>query len=58
MIDELEPYREEVLVTASRAVLAALRGPLETRDLPPPALAALRLLETALERYNGSALTL
>ena len=45
--------REALLAAASRAVLAALREPLERRELSGPATAALRLLESALEPYFG-----
>ena len=45
--------REALLAAASRAVLAALREPLEQRELSSPATAALRLLESALEPYFG-----
>jgi hypothetical protein len=47
------PYsaREILLAAAARAVLAALRDPLEERRLPGPAIATLRVLETALEPY-------
>jgi len=43
--------REALLAAAARAVLAALRDPLEQRALSGPATAALRLLESALEPY-------
>lgn len=43
--------REALLAAASRAVLAALRDPLEQRTLSAPATAALRLLESAVEPY-------
>ena len=46
------PAREALLAAAARAVLAALREPLEQRRLTGPAIAALRLLETALEPYH------
>jgi hypothetical protein len=42
---------EALLLTAARAVLAALRDPLEQRKLTGPATAALRLLESAVEPY-------
>jgi hypothetical protein len=45
--------REALLAAAARAVLAALREPLEQRELSSPATAALRLLESALEPYFG-----
>lgn len=45
--------REILLAAAAQAVLAALRGPLEERRLPGPAMATLRVLETALEAYRG-----
>jgi len=45
--------REILLAAAARAVLAALRGPLEERRLPGPALATLRVLETALDPYRS-----
>lgn len=48
--DPMTP-REALLVTAARAVLAALRDPLEQRRLAGPATAALRLLESAVEPY-------
>jgi hypothetical protein len=41
--------REALLAAAARAVLAALREPLEQRELNSPATAALRLLES---RWN------
>jgi hypothetical protein len=44
--------REILLAAAARAVLAAFREPLEERQLPSPATATLRLLETALEPYR------
>ena len=47
--------REALLAAAARAVLAALRDPLEQRRLTGPAIAALRLLETALEPYRTKA---
>jgi hypothetical protein len=43
--------REALLAAAARAVLAAMRDPLEHRELSGPATAALRLLESALEPY-------
>ncbi|MGF1549502.1 MAG: hypothetical protein ACFBQW_03070 [Sphingomonadaceae bacterium] len=43
---------EMLLVAAAQAVLASLRGPLEGNQLSGPALASLRLLETALEPYE------
>ena len=43
---------ERLLAAAATAVLAALRGPLEQQLLPGPAVAALRLLETALIPYD------
>lgn len=43
--------REALLVAAARAVLFALRDPLEERKLEGPATASLRLLESALEPY-------
>lgn len=45
--------REILLAAAAKAVLAALRGPLEERRLPGPAIATLRVLETALEPYRS-----
>lgn len=45
--------REILLAAAAQAVLAALRGPLEERRLPGPAMATLRVLETALDPYRG-----
>lgn len=45
--------REILLAAAAQAVLAALRGQLEERRLPGPAIATLRVLETALEPYNS-----
>jgi len=39
----------ELLVAAARAVLASLREPIERRELPRPALGALRMLEAALD---------
>lgn len=50
-LDEANPD-ERVLAAAASAVLAALRGPLEQQQLPGPAVAALRLLETALLPYD------
>ena len=38
----------ELLVAAARAVLASLREPLERRELPRPAIGALRMLEAAI----------
>jgi hypothetical protein len=43
--------RELLLAAAARAVLAALRQPLEEKRLSPPADASLRVLESALEPY-------
>jgi len=43
--------REILLAAAARAVLAALREPLEQRRLSGAATATLRVLETALEPY-------
>lgn len=43
--------REVLLAAAARAVLAALREPLDQRRLSGPAVASLRVLETALESY-------
>jgi hypothetical protein len=43
--------REILLAAAARAVLTALREPLEERRLSGPATATLRVLETALESY-------
>lgn len=43
--------REILLAAAARAVLAALREPLDARRLSGPATATLRVLETALEPY-------
>jgi len=48
---EFEP-REILLAAAARAVLAAFRDPLEQKQLTTPAMATLRLLETALEPYR------
>ena len=55
LVDPVHPMvpREALLAAASRAVLAALREPLERRELSGPATAALRLLESALEPYFG-----
>jgi hypothetical protein len=39
----------ELIVAAARAVLASLRKEIEERQLPRPALGALRMLEAALE---------
>lgn len=39
----------ELLVAASRAVLATLREPIAKRQLPSAALGALRMLEAALD---------
>jgi hypothetical protein len=50
-LDEANPD-ERVLAAAASAVLASLRGPLEQQQLPGPAVAALRLLETALLPYD------
>ncbi len=49
--DDYSP-REILLAAAAQAVLAALRGPLEERQLSGPAMATLRVLETALEPYR------
>ena len=51
----LTPFapREILLAAAARAVLAAFREPLEDEKLPMPAIATLRLLETALEPYRA-----
>jgi hypothetical protein len=43
--------REILLAAAARAVLSALREPLEQRRLSGPATATLRVLESALEPY-------
>ncbi|QPQ55627.1 hypothetical protein IC614_03235 [Allosphingosinicella flava] len=43
---------EYVLLTAARAVLMVFQKPLEEQNLSVPSVAALRLLETALEPYN------
>gem|GEM_PF-5033778 len=53
MVDASQPPtpREALLAAAARAVLAAMRDPLEQRELSGPATAALRLLESALEPY-------
>ncbi|MDP8994778.1 MAG: hypothetical protein M3N07_07350 [Pseudomonadota bacterium] len=40
----------ELLAAAARAVLIALREPVEERRLPPAALGALQLLECALDK--------
>ena len=48
-------HKEEVLLAAARAVLAAMRGLIERRELPPYAIASLQLLEIALEDYAGPA---
>lgn len=50
--DESYSGREILLAAAAKAVLAALRGQLEERRLPGPAIATLRVLETALEPYR------
>lgn len=50
-LDEANPD-ERLLAAAATAVLAALRGSLEQQLLPGPAVAALRLLETALLPYD------
>ena len=50
-VDAYSP-REILLAAAAQAVLAALRGPLEERRLSGPAMATLRVLETALEPYH------
>lgn len=47
--------REALLAAAAQAVVAAFRDSLERRALPPPATAALRLLESALEPYFPAA---
>ena len=39
----------ELLVAAARAVLTSLREPIEQRQLPRPALGALRMLAAALD---------
>ena len=39
----------ELVIAAARAVLASLRQPIESRQLPRAALGALRMLEAALE---------
>lgn len=44
--------REILLAAAARAVLAALRDPLENGRLSAPATATLRVLDTALEPYS------
>jgi hypothetical protein len=44
--------REILLAAAARTVLAALREPLEKRQIEGPAAATLLLLETALEPYR------
>ena len=41
---------QELIVAAARAVLAALREPLEQRALPSAAIGALQLLECALDK--------
>ena len=46
--------RERLLAAAARAVLAEFRKPLEKRELPVHAIAALRLLQTAVEAYSPS----
>jgi hypothetical protein len=46
--------RELVLAAAARAVLAALREPIEQKRLSPSADATLCLLETALEPYPAA----
>jgi hypothetical protein len=43
----------DLVAAAARAVLAALREPLEQRDLPRAAIGALRMLEAALEGDVG-----
>lgn len=43
--------RELLLAVAARAVLDALREPLEEKRLTPQANATLRVLESALEPY-------
>lgn len=43
--------RELLLATTARMVLAAFREPIEDKQLPPAADAALRLLEGALDPY-------
>lgn len=48
-------HKEEVLLAAARAVLAAMRDLIERRELPAYAIASLQLLETALEDYTGPA---
>lgn len=44
--------REEALVAAARSVLWALRDPLRERRLPVFSMAALLILEEALEPYR------
>jgi hypothetical protein len=44
--------REILLAAAARAVLGALREPIEESRLSASAAATLRLLETALEPYR------
>ena len=43
--------REEVLLAAARAVVASLTDCLESRELPPQAIASLHVLEAALDNY-------
>ena len=50
-LEEANPD-ERLLVAAAGAVLAAFRGQLEQQTLPGPAMAALRLLESALAPYQ------
>lgn len=44
--------REILLAAAARAVLSALREPVEQRRLSPTAVATLRVLEAALDPYS------
>lgn len=44
----------EVLAAAAQAVLATFRADVEQKQLPGAAIAALRLLNAALQRYRDN----
>ena len=54
MNSERGEYDPELLEAAARAVLVALREPIEQRTLPRAAIGALKMLDAALNGVRNS----
>lgn len=53
-IQEPDRDSQDFLLASAQAVLAVFRGPLEKRRLSAAAIAALRLLESAVEKAGAA----